>query len=353
MSSKTEDQLTLRFFEPAHPEVQRTAATALVQSLDALQRIILLLAMRREGRAPGRRIRPSAELQSRYRLVCELPRAGSYMTPVHIEGTGLLAPAEAAAVMAELQKILEAVGNQEEAAFATALPDETWRRYVLEALERLPPPRIIGVELEVLRKDTPLVDTVKARPFLERLARTPSRKAVRGSIVGEFKRIDFARREITIRHIGTSRDIQCVYEDHVEESLLDHPRDVLLVLGTVTRDTDGRPISIEDVEHIEPINLGAIDISEVIAGNVTIAPKEPISAAVSFDETDVVYQAENSELGVAVFAESRDMLEAAVQDELSLLWKRYAKASDEKLTPAAQTLKRRILAAFAEVIDAA
>ena len=77
--------------------------------------------------------------------------------------------------------------------------------------------------------------------------RAPVSRVVRGSVVGYFKKIDFSRREITIFHKETARDLSCVYEDYVEESLLDHPRDLLLLFGTVARDAEGRPVSIHDV----------------------------------------------------------------------------------------------------------
>jgi hypothetical protein len=213
-------------------------------------------------------------------------------------------------------------------------------------------PETARLAREVAQLTGESVDEAVRRALAERLERE-RRKAVRASMVGEFMRIDFSRREFTLRHLGTSRDVQCIYEDHVEATLLEHPREVLLVLGMITRDPEGRPISIEDVEHIEPINLAPIEVNQVAADNMKIVAKEPISAIVSFDEVEGVYQAEISGLGVSVFAESRDMLEAAVHDELALLWTQYGMSPDEKLTPAAQTLKRRVLATFAEASVAA
>ena len=115
MTRKSADPLSLRFYEPAKPGAHTVPAAALAQSLDALQRVIHLLAMRQEGRAPGRRIRPSAELQARYQLVCELPGPGSFVAPVHIAGAGLLSTTEIPAVMGELSKVLAAVGKTSEA----------------------------------------------------------------------------------------------------------------------------------------------------------------------------------------------------------------------------------------------
>jgi hypothetical protein len=68
------DELLLRFYEPEAPGSHWVSAAALAQALDALQRLVHLTAMRLEGRTPGRRIRPSADIQARYRLICELPK---------------------------------------------------------------------------------------------------------------------------------------------------------------------------------------------------------------------------------------------------------------------------------------
>jgi hypothetical protein len=353
MGSDQDNNLKLRFYDPKEPDAPSTAASALAQSLEALQRLVHLVAMRREGRTPGKRIRPSADIQARYRLICDLPQRGSYISPVRVEGADLLAREGTHAVVAEIDALLSAVAAHDERALGEAVPDETWRRFYLDALERIVPQPITGVELEIMRGARILVNTIHARPFVERLARAPSRKSVRGSVIGELKRIDFLKQEITIRHRETGRDLSCLYESHVEESLLDHPRDLLLVFGTVTRDAEGRPLSIEDVDHIEPVNLDPEPIEEIIVENLHIVPLEPISADVSFDEEDAVYLASISSVGVSVFAEKRDSLREALHDEIVILWKRYASASDDKLTRAARALKRRVLEAFRGDVDAA
>lgn len=345
--------LQLRFFEPKRPQVASAPATAFVHSLDELQRLVHLIAMRREGRAPGRRIRPSADIQNRYRLVCEVPTAGSYIVPVRIEGAELLAQTDTAAVFADLEELLSAVGAEDEAAFRAAAPDNTWRRFYLEALDRLSPPPISRAELEITYAGKPLVETPQLRVFVERLVRASSKQGIRGSVVGEFKKIDFSRREITIRHKDTSRDLTCVYEDHVQQSLLEHPGDLLLVLGTVTRDEKGLPVSIEDVDPIEPVDLEDIPIGLVPVGDRALTPTEPLSASVSFDEADALYLAEVESLGLSVCGETREMLNAAIEDDIVVLWSRYASAPDEKLTRAALALKARVRATFRETSDAA
>lgn len=353
MDALAENRLTLRFYDPKQPDVQSTSATALTQSVEALQRLVHLVAMRREGRTPGKRIRPSTDIQARYQLICEVPKHGSFLLPVRIEGADLLAPNDARAVVDDVEAVLAATGAGDEASFTKAVPDETWRRFYLDALEQISPPAITGVELEIKRSAKVIANTVTARSLIARLARGPTRRSTRGSIVGEFKRIDFQNHEITIRHVKSERELKCFYQSHVEESLLEHPRELLLVFGTVTRDEHGQPHSIADVDHIEPVNLDPEKVEGVAIGNLSIAPREPISADVTFDEEDAVYVASIPTLRVLVYAEKRESLRDALNDEIVLLWKRYATAQDNKLTRAAQALKQRVLEAFTGETDAA
>jgi hypothetical protein len=348
---KSDNQISLRFFEPARPDAHLVPASSMTQALDSLQRLIHLLAMRREGRVPGRRIRPSADVQERYRLVCELPMAGSYFLPIHIEGQQLLSDVEGSAVAEDLTTVLTAVGNASEADLEAFIPDETWRRFVLDALERLSPSRASGVEMQVLRGDDQILDTTKSRPFVERVMRSPARHRASGVILGELKRIDFVKREITVRHIRSGRDLTGVYNDYVEQTLLDNPRATILVFGTITRDTQG-PESIDGVERIEPVDVNPFEVKGFVAGNTNVVAREELSAIIVFDEDEAVFTADMPSLRLQVRAVTRDSLADAVADELALLWKRYAIAADEKLTPAARTLKNRMLAAFREVQNA-
>lgn len=339
-------ELSLKFYERGRPDVHSVAAAALAQSLDAFQRLVHLTAMRREGRTPGRRVRPTSDIQARYRVVCDVPSPGSYIAPVRLSAHDLLTPADSAVVFSEVGELLAAVGRQDESWILKRLPDPTWRRFSLDAIERLAPPATTETELEIHRAGIRIVDTGAVRNFVEKLARDTTKSEMRECVVGQFKKIDFVTRQITIRHLRTGRDLTCTYEQLVEDTLLDHPRDTLLVFGTVTRDASGQPESIGEVDHIEVVDEEPISIAAVQVGNDTIEPIEPISADVKFDESESLYTATLAGLSVSTFAETREGLADAVESELALLWRRYASEQDVRLTPAAQTLKRRMQKAF-------
>jgi hypothetical protein len=313
--------------------------------VEALQRLVLLLAMRREGHTPGKRIRPSADLQERYRLVVGIPQSGSLMLPVQLTGAQRLVLDPLDSVMGDLKALLSAGENDDADAFRKIIDDETWQRFLLDGLERLAPHPNYEVELTVAQAGKPVCHAARLRGFSEKLLRAPSSSG-RQAIVGTLMEISFEQRRIKVRHRRTQRLLSCSYEDAVEASLLEHPREDVIIFGVMSLNAAGQVEQIDRVDHIEPVDLSPITISELLHGNEWIKARQSLRAIVEFNEHEILYEANLEELDLATFGETRELLESALSDELSILWRRYALADDEKLTRKAQVLKRRMLASF-------
>ena len=352
MCAVQSDPLTLLFADAAQPERKAVPALALAETLDGLQRLALLAGLRRDGKTPGRRVRPPRDVQRRYRLICELPEGGSYLQPVRLEGASLLSAQETADVMNTITDVLDAAGRGDEAAFDAALGDEVWRRYVLDAIERVAPARSSGVSLEVRLGDRVLCSGDAVHAFVERTSRQDQKKQGRAAVVGDLKKIDFLAHQMTLRHNVTGRELVCSYEPEVEASLLEHPREPILVFGLVTRDNEGRPQSIDAVDHIEPVDLTEISLTKVPLKEGAIEAREPLIASVRFNEDEVLYEASIEPLSINTFAETRDGLEAALQDELAAAWSIYTPEPDERLNQGAQLLKERLQEIFQNTSNA-
>ena len=337
--------LTLQFVDTNRPEAHAAPAGAVAQSVEALQRLVLLLAMRREGHTPGKRIRPPVWLQQRYRLVLEIPQPGSYALPVRLQGAELLSEIEGDKILDELDRILTAGENEDDSAFGAAVPDLTWQRFLLDGMERLAPHSQFGVELTLFRGGRPLCHASRLKPFADRLLRAPTDKE-RTAIVGKLVEIDFESKSVTLKRRQTLEAIKCSYSEAVELSLLEHPREDVVVFGVMTRDSEGKIKKVNEVDHIEPVDLSSYSIDWLLHGTHKVRAAEQIFVSVDFDEDDVLYLAQIERLGLSTFAETREQLESAVRDELSMLWREYALANDDELTKSAQLLKRRLLETF-------
>jgi len=351
----TSDQLVLRF-AGAPIEPHAVPAAELARALDGFQRIVHLIGMRLEGRTLSRRARPSQEVQRRFVLLCELPRPGSYEQPIRLMTLDpeLLSPQELERADADLARFLQAIGQKDEQRLEDAVADPTYRRFMLDALAQAMPDPQSGVSLEVLASGSRLLSSTTAQAFVEDQRRPRPSAASAGVVNGELIEIDFAARRIRLRLLGVKRDITCSYEDSVEPTLLEHPRELIQVFGSVSVDAKGVPRTIEAVDFIRPIQEAEdIPIDSFDVGNRTVGARRPLSVTIRFDREEQLFMATVPSLDIETAGETRDDVAEGIAAELRMLWRNYARADDARLTEGARSLKRQLLEAFEEAPDAA
>ena len=83
---------------------------------------------------------------------------------------------------------------------------------------------------------------------------------------------------------------------------------------------------------------------------LTVVPA--LSLETVLDETKQLLCIEQNELGIDVFAPTRESLLVELQEQIWMLWLEYATASDEELDAPARVLKQALLARFNEVSHA-
>jgi hypothetical protein len=352
---RTSDRLLLRFAgAPIDPHA--VPAAELARALDGFQRIVHLIGMRLEGRTLSRRARPSQEVQRRFVLVCEPPRPGSYEQPLRLITLDpqLLAPQELERADADLARFLHAIGQRDEQRLEDAVADPTYRRFMLDALAQAMPEPQSGVSLEVLANGDRLLSSTTAQAFVEDQRRPRLLAASAGVVNGELIEIDFAARRIRLRLLGVKRDIACSYEDSVEPTLLEHPRELIQVFGSVSVDARGVPRTIEAVEFIRPIQEEEdVSIDSFDVGDRTVRARRPLAVSIRFDREEQLFTAAVPSLEIETVGETRDDVAEGTVAELRVLWRNYARADDARLTAGARNLKGRLLEAFEETLDAA
>ncbi len=352
---RTSDLLLLRF-AGASIGPHAVPAAELARALDGFQRIVHLIGMRLEGRTLSRRARPSQEVQRRFVLVCELPRSGSYEQPLRLITLDpqLLAPQELERANADLGRFLHAIGQRDERRLEDAVANSTYRRFMLDALAQAMPDPQSGVSLEVLANGDRLLGSTTAQAFVEDQRRPRLSAASAGVVNGELIEIDFAARRIRLRLLGVKRDIACSYEDSVEPTLLEHPRELIQVFGSVSVDARGVPRTIEAVDFIRPIQEEEdVSINSFDIGNRTVRARRPLVVSIRFDREEQLFTAAVPSLEIETVGETRDDVAEGIVAELRVLWRNYALGDDARLTAGARNLKGRLLEAFEETLDAA
>lgn len=329
-------------------------AAVLAQALGGLQRLVHLLAMRVEGRTLNKRARPSADIQQRFPVLCLPTRPGSFLSPTVVgrHDAQWLDDDETEKIAIELAQVMEAANSGDAALLDKAVPDPTYRRFMFAALAEMLPPAGSGIELEVQQEGRDLFVASRARPLLIR-SRDSSNGQMRGVVTGFLFDIDFEGQRFGLYHPPTERKLTCTYDPEGESMLLEHPLDLIQVVGLVERDEEGALVRVVRVDQVLEIDASPFEIEGFEFDGRRFRANRPLRVEPAFGKDDQLFLASVPMFGIDAFAETREELQAAVLDELQMLWREYVEAGDGELAPDARLLKQSLQGVFDEISDAA
>lgn len=337
--------------ESGEPQANVVPAPVLVQILENAQRAFELIGVHVEGRGIKERARVSASTSQRFQLVCQLPQAGCYALPVTVGGVSELFSAELARqAFGIFRGVMEHVSQRSSASLSTILPDERIRRRVLESVKGMAPRADAKWKLSLYDDQDISFATfdVQTIPFVEdTLVPVEQREAAR-VVTGELKSIDFAERKITIIYPPTSKELACIYEDAIEDLLYERRRDLIQVTGRVLLDEEGIPKQIIDVTDIRDLDLSVLSVDTIRHRDLILKLTPVLILEPTLDESKQLLCIEHSELGIDVYAPTRELLLAELHEQLGMLWNEYAQASDDELDAIARQLKAALLTRLTE-----
>lgn len=342
--------------EGVEPGSHTAPAVVLVQILENAQRAFELIGIHAEGREIKARARIPAATSKRFQLVCHVPEAGSYALPVTVGGAHDLFASEAThKAFGIFRKLVDSVTRRDVDAVNRALPDASIRRRVLEAIKGMAPPAGAAWRLRLHdAADAPFADfDNETVSFVQGTIVPPEEREASTVVTGELTRIDFGARKFTIIYPPNNVELDCIYDEAVEELLIERRRDLVQVTGRVVLDEQGNPKRIIDVNDIRDLDLSTLTIETVQFDGHFLKAKVPIAIEPSTDESKQFLCLERSELGINVFAATREALLAELHGQLRMLWAEYALADDNTLDAIAHQLKLSLRAAFSEVGNAA
>ena len=341
--------------EGGPPDNHVVPASVLVQILENAQRAFELIGVHVEGRGIKERARVSATTSKRFQLICQLPCPGSYAMPVTIGGTGELFSADLAnKALGIFRGVMEHVSAQSSAGLASVLPDDRIRRRVLEAIKGMSPRADAPWKLSLHDDQNVSFATfdVATIPFVEAILVPVEQREAARVVTGELKNIDFIERKVTIIYPPTSKELACIYEEAVEDLLYEKRRDLIQVTGRVLLDDQGMPKQIIDVTDIRDLDLSALELDSIRYGSLTLKATPSLILEPIMDESKQLLCIEHVELGINVYAATREALLAELHEQLAMLWQEYAQAPDEDLDVPAQLLKQALLTRFTEAVHA-
>jgi len=107
------------------------------------------------------------------------------------------------------------------------------------------------------------------------------------------------------------------------------------------------------VTDIRDLDLSTLVLDTVRHSGLTLKAVPALSFEPTLDESKQLLCIEHGELGIDVYAPTRETLLAELHEQLAMLWREYAQASDDELDAPARLLKQALRARFTEAAHAA
>jgi hypothetical protein len=250
--------------------------------------------------------------------------------------------------------LMARISNRNANGMAELLPDERIRRRVLEAVKGMAPRADAKWTLALHDvNDTPFASfNIQTIPFVQDTLVPAAQREASRVVTGELKNIDFIEHKLTIIYPPTSRELECLYDEALEDLLYDRRRDLIQVTGRVLLDDQGAPKKIIDVTDIRDLDLSPLEISTVRHGAMKLLVSPSLLAEPTLDETKQLLCIDYPEFEISVFATTREALLLELHEHLAMLWQEYAQANDDELDPIALQLKATLLARITEAAHA-
>lgn len=337
----------------AETENHQVSIETMTQVLTGVQKTVYLLGAARLKQPLQKRFVPNREIKSLYTLHCELSQPGSYVIPIaQIDQAELL---DELCILDDLTSLFSAVSTGLKENLYSLLPDSRYREKVLrELLHYLPKPGSRwGLSFEAPGQSVIALETKTIRSVESWLIKAEEIDTVM-TVTGEMIRIDFDKNLLTLRYPPTNRELECVYVQDIEDSIIESRRELIQVTGRFILDADGHPKSLTDVTRIEPVDLSSFTF-EVVEQNGRQLKIDPalVLEPILDEESSQLLVVDEESLNLNVYAQTREQLADDIVSELFFLWDEYAAEDPENLTQKARLLQENLVSRCKVVVDAA
>jgi hypothetical protein len=329
-------------------------ASILVRVLGGLQQIVYLLAATQEDVTINQRFRLSSDIQQRYTLRCQVPKAGSYAIPITLKpntGSQLSFLTEHQKILDGVQQFLLSLTDSGLGNIKDYFPDHRFRNLALREARKFLPKADENWSLgfSVVGKEEVFV-TNKSISFIDEHLTQDTLEDEIMTVTGELVKIDFEKRVISLKYSANHREIECIYLEELENSLIENRRQMIQVTGKFTIDNKGILSKLTDVSRIEPLDLSYIRLQEVSFNSKTLIFNTPLVLQPKLDEeSKQLLIVEDSNIGLDVFAYTREDLIHEINDQVMMMWEEYAQADPNVLASDARQLQKKLLNAIKEV----
>jgi len=337
-------------FKGGSADYHQLPVELMINLLNNIRELAYLIVAQEQGISYNERFNPSRKIRDSYIIKCELPMQGSYAQAVSFEYVGensLFDPTKPGEC---ISKLLGFINDSEERDINQLFPNIKIRSKALSCLRGAFPKPDNDIYLNIVDGKNIIDSRSVQRNLTTIIDRTQAIVEEYMTVVtGRLISIDFEERKIIIIHTTTRRELDCFYNEDIEDMLFENRRQLVQITGMVMLDDNEQPKKITDVVSIQEVDLSSIVINDINFGKKKLHFKNGLILTPALDATEQLYTISYPELGLELFAYTRQEITSDVKSDIVYLWEEYAKAEDDTLTEDAKMLKQNLLSFIEEV----
>lgn len=334
-------KLILHFEYPAESSPNNShaiVAVALANSIWYLQKVINLLAKCQMGMSADADL--EKDDRNRYSLFCDATlEAGSLSMPLYMGTVHDYADSDVMEVVRMFHRIAKQLSQGNIKRFKKLLPDRNFFQPLVEAYNGMLPSDASGLEFSIRDGNHQSIFTGSG---LKQYLREEAVEVEPYFISGFLSGINLKKSEVQVE-LKTGHHLATCYSevDNAESVLFGNLGQPIFLYGDVGFNKDDRPVYIHNLGKIHAIDESPIQLSDVKINNSIYRANPPLNFDVKFDSKALLYELEG-DFDIYLFDESRDELEASLEDELQFLWNDIGEEKAELLADDALRLQSEL-----------
>jgi len=337
-------------FKGGSADTRQLPVELMINLLNNIRELTYLIVAQKQGITYNERFNPSKKIRDNYIIKCELPKEGSYTQAVSFDYIGdelLFEPLKPGEYIKEL---LGFIVESAELKINQLFPNVKLRSKALSCIREAFPKPDNNIFLEIFDSKNVTDSRFIQKNLTTIIDRTQAAvEEYMTAVTGRLVSIDFEERKIIIIHPTTKRELECYYNEDIEDMLFENRRQLVQIIGVVTLDDNEQPKKITDVVSIQEIDLSPIDFNDIDYGEKKLHFKDSFILTPTLDNSEQLYTINYPELGLELFSYTRQEITNDVKSDIVYLWEEYAKVEDDTLTEDAKILKKKLLSAIEEV----
>ena len=249
------------------------------------------------------------------------------------------------ALLGKIEALLSAIQNETPDTLFAPFPDGKVRNRALREVRKLLPKPGEGWKFGFQQGDSPevLLTSDSAIAVIDRELTQDTPEDTVMTVTGELIRIDFDKRTVVLRYPPTRKEIECVYVEELEETMIENRRALIQATGQFTLDDEGNPTQLTDVTQLEPVDLSPITLKVVHSHGRDFRFRQPLTLKPSLDEeSQQLYVVEAADLTLLAYAQTREQLLQEIAEQIAFMWDAYVNAVEDDLAADALRLRQRL-----------